>query len=151
MTITELAQALRRHKGSVHRWLALGMPRDVEGARIWIDGRRVRVRPGSTATPGADEGQPALPFEHARARREAAEAALVELRLERERQQLVRAADVAAAWAGFRGRAERELHGLVDRVVPLLAEGGPDAAGMDETLRREVAVALLQLSRSATR
>jgi hypothetical protein len=35
--------------------------------------------------------------------------------------------------------------------VPLLAEGGPDAAGMDETLRREVAVALLQLSRSATR
>ncbi|MCZ2291634.1 MAG: hypothetical protein LC125_06765 [Burkholderiales bacterium] len=143
MSQSALAKALDLSEAVVSRLKRRGMPVDsVEAARAW---RAANVRP-RMAPVAEGAGLNGADYTRAKAQREAAEAQLAELRAARERAELVSAADAARAWADFRVRAERELHGLVDRVVPLLVEVGPDAAGLDEVLRREILGTLAKLS-----
>ena len=87
---------------------------------------------------------PVPSYNESRARREAAEANLAELKLAQERGELVLAVDVRQAMAKRAAGLRESLLQLPARVVPLLA-ANPDPGAMDQVLRAEIVAALSQL------
>ena len=153
-----LGRALNLSPPAITKLKRQGMPvHSIEAAQAWRVERQsvARRKPGpavpspSAAPPPPQMGEGAygtMPsYNESRARREAGEAQLAELKLAEERGDLVRALSArAAAQKRYAGLREALLQ-LPARVVPLLV-ANPDAASMDKILRTEIVAALEQLT-----
>ena len=160
----ELAAALGVHPSVVTRDKAKGMPVDsVTAAQAW---RQANVRPRinpSTASVGAAPGvatarhQPADKPDRgasedegdsywtSRARREQAEAELAELKLAEQRGQLVRVADVRAAYARRAAGLREALLQIPARLAPVLA-AETELARVHDALQTELMTVLAQVT-----
>jgi phage terminase Nu1 subunit (DNA packaging protein) len=153
---SEIAAALGVTPAVVTRLKARGMPvHDIEAARVW---RMQHVRARVTAPPPA--GAPAVPpaaaptgardsdgddgYWHSRSRREAAEAELAELKLAEQRGDLVRAADVRAAYAKRAAGLREALLQIPARLASVLA-AETDHARVHDTLQAELHAVLSQM------
>lgn len=157
--VREMARHLECAPSLVSRYKARGMPlASVQAARAWL---AANVQPdprspfagggGATSSCDDDAGDAdgyVPDYRHSRARREAAEASLAQLKLAEQRGELVRAEDVRASWARQIAALREALLQLPARVVPLLV-ADPQAAAMDEVLRAEIVQALAMLSAPA--
>lgn len=121
--------------------------------------RNTRVRVGSRATDDANlqgagqsdsgaERDDSSTYWSAKATREAAEAAIAQLRLAEMQGELMRVPDARAAWQKTIAGLRESLLQLPSRVVPLLVADTAPAA-MDRILRDEIIAALAVLSESA--
>lgn len=156
-----LGRALNLSPPAITKLKGQGMPVDsVESAQAWRVERQsvarrkrdpVGMAQGSAAPepPAAPMGEgayqaPPPDYNTSRARREAAEAQLAELKLAEERGDLVRVSSVKAAIDRRHAGLRELLLQLPARVVPLLV-ARPDPAAMDQLLRAEILGALDQI------
>ena len=164
MSQSALGRALDLSPAAITKLKGQGMPvHSLEAAQAWRMERQSvarrkslpnATRPAPPASPAPPLTPPAMgdadpafvpEFNVSRARREAAEAHLAELKLAEERGDLVRASAArAAAQKRYAGLRESLLQ-IPSRVVPLLA-ASTDAASMDKILRAEIVSALEQLT-----
>ena len=154
---SELGRQLGLSPAAITKLKKQGMPvHSVVAAQAWrVERQSVARRKREPAEMPTMAALPSVPlmgegaysavpsFNESRARREAAEATMAELKLAEERGDLVRAADVRQAIAKRAAGLKEALLQMPARVVPLLA-ANPDPAYMDKTLRAEI-VAALQL------
>jgi phage terminase Nu1 subunit (DNA packaging protein) len=135
-----------------------GMPvHSVVAAQAWRLERQSVARRKATPAPVAAPSPAELPpmmgegayatapsYNESRAKREAAEAAMAELRLAEERGDLVRVDAIRNAIDRQHAALREILLQLPARVVPLLV-ASPDAASIDQLLRAEILTALQQV------
>jgi len=157
----DLARALGVTPATVTRDADAGMPTtSVEAARAWRQqNRRARVapppRPGSAAMPeGAVAAGPAVPVDPkdgdgdywtSRARREAAEAELAELKLAEQRGELVRVADVRSVHAKRVAGLREAMLQIPSRLSAVLAAESNQARCHD-VLQQELHAVLQQVT-----
>ena len=157
----DLAQALGVNAATVTRDAAAGMPtHSVEAARQWrLENRRARVAPpprrgeppeGAVAAGPAQVAsgdEPANPDDYwaSRARREKAEADLAELKLAEQKGELIRTADVRAAYARRAAGLREALLQIPSRLAAVLA-AETDMARCHDVIQSELHQVLAQLT-----
>lgn len=151
-TQADLARELGLTRGRVTQLVARGMPTfSADAAAAWRT-QHVAARAGSTSKaatpqttePAQGEGVP-VRYDASRARREAAEAELSELRLATERGTLIQIAAIETVWAGAMAAARERLLQLPARMGQLLAAES-DAFKIEQLLDAEVHEALHHLA-----
>jgi phage terminase Nu1 subunit (DNA packaging protein) len=149
-----LGRALNLSPAAISKLKGQGMPvHSVEAASAWRRERQsVARRKPDVAPPAAAAGlgasASAVPdYNASRARREAAEARLAELRLAEDSGELVRAADVRAHHAGRLAMLRESLLQIPARLAPVLAVE-TDQARCHDLMQRELHGALEQAARA---
>jgi hypothetical protein len=143
--VRAMARELGCAPSLVSRYKGAGMPLETTAAaREWL---AANVRPDprtpfSPPPPPADLGED---FQAARARREAAEADLAELKLAEQRGELVRAADVRAIYARRAAALRDGLRQIPARVASVVAAES-DQARCHDVLQTEIDAVLSVLA-----
>lgn len=140
--VREMARKLGCAPSLVSRYKGQGMPLDsVASARGWI---AENIRP-DPRTPFVEAPVVFDDYQASRARREAAEAALAELKLAEQRGDLVRAADVRAAYAKRAAGLREALLQIPMRLAAVLAAES-DQARCHDQLQAELHAVLAQVT-----
>ena len=106
-----IARRLKVSGALITRYTEQGMPQtSLEDAEAWYrENVNRRIRPDEIPD-----------YQESRARREAAEAELAELKAAQLRRELVPVADVERQWSGEAGRVREAFLQLADRLAPVL-------------------------------
>ena len=152
----ELAAALGLSPGRITGLKKQGMPIfSVEAARAWR-AQHIAPVPGTktTAPTGApaaepDKSTPPAGYEQSRARREAAEASMAEMREAELRGELIRVDAVRATWANAVVSTRDALLQIPPRLAPVLAAEN-DLTRVTQLLEDEIRQSLAELSREGS-
>ena len=148
----ELAAALGLSPGRITALKRKGMPLfSIEAARAWraqhiapVPGTKTTAPTGSPAA-DPDKTTPPAGYEQSRARREAAEASMAEMREAELRGELIQVAAVKAVWAARLTSTRDALLQIPSRLAPVLA-AETDLAAVTQLLEDEIRQALAELS-----
>lgn len=141
MNQSYLADALGLSQSAISKAISRGMPSDdVEAARAW---RAANVRPRADSVNDAVPGAP--DYHAARARREAAEATIAELRQAELEGLLIRVDAVRSVAASTLAATREALLQIPSRMASVLASES-SAARVHELLQDEIHQALSQLA-----
>jgi phage terminase Nu1 subunit (DNA packaging protein) len=152
----DLAAALGLTPGRITGLKKKGMPiYSVEAARAWR-AQHIAPVPGTkttapTGAPAADPDKTTPPagYEQSRARREAAEASMAEMREAELRGELIRVDAVRATWANAVVSTRDALLQIPARIAPVLA-AETNLAAVTLLLESELRQALAELSREGS-